>query len=174
MGTHGQAANTEDRRITPNVAVAMPTTAAPGQHRKAMSVGARKKKWSHPTPGRGLLVRYPCDDATLLLAATKIRPLHAEDVDPGPDRFDADEGVARGDLAGQDLEGGREHVEVAEGAVRDRAPQAEPSMNLRVHFSPEGSNAWLVIEVLDDGDGRYSPARDVLVVREPHLTLLGR
>ena len=109
----------------------------------------------------------------LLGYGTSWAGLFAEDVDPGPDRFDADEGVARGDLAGQDLEGGREHVEVAEGAVRDRAPQAEPGMNLRVHFSPEGSNAWLVIEVLDNRDRRYSPARDVFVVREPHLTLLG-
>ena len=90
------------------------------------------------------------------------------------DLLDPHPGVARADLAGQELELGGDQVEVADRAVGDAARYAQALVDGRVHLAPEGAEAGLGVEILEDGDSGHRRARHVLVVGEPQRLGLGR
>jgi hypothetical protein len=71
--------------------------------------------------------------------------------------------VAWADAAANDLEAGREHVDVAERAVGHAALNAEGGVHGRLHLSPKRAEARPVVHVLDDCDRRHGPRRHIVV-----------
>ena len=99
---------------------------------------------------------------------------HAEHVDRAAERDRVHPGVGRRHLAAQHLELGRDRVQVAHAAVGDQALAAERLVDRGLHLAPEAAEADARIDVLDDHDLRSGASRDVAVVLEPGLALLGR
>ena len=100
-----------------------------------------------------------------------MRARHSVDRHLAAEIHDVDMGVRRIDHA-DDLEPGRDHVEVAEGAVGDAAEGAEPLVDVGVHLAPEGAGAGRLVQVLEHDDGRQVGVGDVLVPAQAGLLVL--
>ena len=77
---------------------------------------------------------------------------HAEDVHVAFHLDHVDVRVARADPTADDLEAGRQHVDVAERAVGDAAADSEASMDGGVDLAPERAEARRIVDVLNDRD----------------------
>src|SRR5271167_481524 len=62
--------------------------------------------------------------------------------------------MARPDAAANDLEAGREHVDVAERPIGDAAAHSETCVNGGLNLSPESAVARRIVEVLNDRNRR--------------------
>ena len=62
--------------------------------------------------------------------------------------------MARTDAAANDLEAGREHVDVSERPIGDAAAYSETRMHGGVDLAPERAEARRIVEVLNDHDSR--------------------
>ena len=86
---------------------------------------------------------------------------HAVNVDRAAEIDDVDMGVTGADFAGQQLETGRQHIQIADRAVGDAAQAAERLMHSGVDLAPPGAEAGTRIDVL----GSPSPSAPGLALR---------
>ena len=137
------------------------------------SLSSMKRAASNrPASSSGGTTRKPCLSAWIKLAGLD---LAAKDLDFAPPAHGRGVGVAHAQPPGQRLEARAVHlVQVADGAVDDRAHAAQRAVEIAGDLAPEGPDHAGLVEVLDHHDLRPRHAADVLAVFAPGVGILRR